>query len=86
MGGQYDSGRPERRLSDAAAKARFLEALRSGAPREAAAEAAGFPLKSFYNVRARGGVFRLAWEWMIPGPPFQGHQAGRRRMSDPRPA
>ena len=62
MGKRHDSGR---RLIGAATQARFLESLRSGAPREAAAAAAGFPLGSLYNVRARDPVFRLAWEWAL---------------------
>ena len=56
---------PPRRLIDTAAKARFLAALRSGAPRGQAAAAAGFPLGSLYTVRARDPVFRMAWEWAM---------------------
>src|SRR5687767_9884896 len=55
----------QRRLIAEADKARFLEALRAGASREEAAAAAGFPLGSLYNVRARDRVFRLAWEWAL---------------------
>ncbi|HEV2746261.1 MAG TPA: hypothetical protein VGW34_03060 [Allosphingosinicella sp.] len=60
-----DSERPQRRLIDQAAKARFLASLRAGASRAEAAKAAGFPLGSLYNVRARDCVFRLAWEWAL---------------------
>jgi hypothetical protein len=60
-----DSSRPPRRLIGEFEKARFLEALRDGAPREDAAATAGFPLGSFYNVRARDLVFRLGWEWAL---------------------
>lgn len=60
-----ESGRPGRRLVGEEAKACFLEALRSGAGRERAAAAAGFALASFYNVRARDRVFRLAWMWAL---------------------
>ncbi|HEX8527658.1 hypothetical protein [Allosphingosinicella sp.] len=60
-----DRGESGRRLIDRAAQERFLEALRSGAPREQAAAAAGFPLNSLYNVRARDPVFRLAWSWAL---------------------
>jgi hypothetical protein len=54
-----------RRLIEERHKARFLEFLRSGTSREEAAAAAGFPLGSFYNVRARDCVFRLGWEWAL---------------------
>jgi hypothetical protein len=60
-----DSDKAPRRLIDEDDKARFLESLRSGASREEAAAAAGFPLGSLYNVRARDPVFRLAWEWAL---------------------
>ncbi|HEX8225464.1 MAG TPA: hypothetical protein VF605_16745 [Allosphingosinicella sp.] len=60
-----DSQRPKRRLIDEEDKARFLESLRSGASRAEAADAAGFPLGSLYNVRARDSVFRLGWEWAL---------------------
>jgi hypothetical protein len=65
MGGTNESGRPARRLIGEEDKARFLESLRSGGSREEAAAAAGFPLGSLYNVRARDGVFRLAWLWAL---------------------
>ena len=65
MDGQGDSGRPARRLIDAAAKALFLAALRAGASREAAAAAAGFPLTSLYGARRRDPVLRLAWTWAM---------------------
>lgn len=54
-----------RRLIDETSKTRFLESLRAGACREKAAAAAGFPLGSLYNVRARDSVFRLGWEWAL---------------------
>ncbi|HLL30163.1 MAG TPA: hypothetical protein VK403_04120 [Allosphingosinicella sp.] len=60
-----DSEKPPRRLIGEDAKARFLEYLRSGASREEAAAAVGFPLGSLYNVRARDSVFRLGWEWAL---------------------
>jgi hypothetical protein len=65
MDGNSDSQTPPRRLIGEAAKARFLEALRSGQSREEAAAAAGFPLGSLYNVRARDSVFRFAWLWAL---------------------
>lgn len=61
----HDSKRPPRRLIGEVDKARFLESLRNGTSREEAAAAAGFPLGSFYNVRARDTVFRLGWEWAL---------------------
>ncbi|HEY0413767.1 MAG TPA: hypothetical protein VGD66_11545 [Allosphingosinicella sp.] len=60
-----DSQAPPRRLIDTGVKARFAAALRRGMSREAAAAAAGFPLKSFYGARARDPLFRLAWEWAM---------------------
>jgi len=60
-----DSAMPPRRLIDEGDKTRFLESLRAGASREEAAAAAGFPLGSLYNVRARDSVFRLGWEWAL---------------------
>ena len=60
-----DSEQSKRRLIDETAKARFLEALRDGVGREAAAAAAGFPLGSLYNVRARDSIFRFAWIWAL---------------------
>lgn len=60
-----DSQKPPRRLIAEDDKARFLESLRAGAGREEAAAAAGFPLGSLYNVRARDTVFRLGWEWAL---------------------
>jgi hypothetical protein len=61
MGGGSDSGRPERRRVDTAAKAAFLAAIRDGAPRDEAAERAGFTSEAFYYQRKRDPVFRLAW-------------------------
>ncbi len=54
-----------RRLIGEPEKARFLDGLRDGVAREEAAAAAGFDLASFYNVRKRDRVFRLAWEWAM---------------------
>ncbi|MFL6856894.1 MAG: hypothetical protein ACJ8EB_03180 [Allosphingosinicella sp.] len=56
---------PARALIDTAVKARFVAALRRGAPREAAAAEAGFPLGSLYTARARDPLFRQAWEWAM---------------------
>src|SRR4051812_10395287 len=56
---------PARALIDTAAKARFVAALRRGAPREAAAADAGFPLSSLYGARARDPLFRQAWVWAM---------------------
>ncbi len=60
-----DSDKGPRRLIEARDKARFLSSLREGAGREEAAAAAGFPLASLYNARARDTVFRFAWEWAL---------------------
>jgi hypothetical protein len=60
-----ESQRPPRRLIAEDDKANFLLSLRSGASREDSAAAAGFPLGSLYNVRARDCVFRLGWEWAL---------------------
>jgi hypothetical protein len=60
-----DSNKGPRRLIEERDKARFLSFLREGASREEAAAAAGFPLGSLYNARARDSVFRLAWEWAL---------------------
>jgi len=65
MDGGSDSRGPARRLIDAEAKARFLAALRANAHRDAAAAAAGFPLKSLYGARRRDPVFRLGWIWAL---------------------
>jgi hypothetical protein len=65
MGETGESEPPKRRLIGEEDKARFLRSLRCGASREEAAAAAGFPLGSLYNVRARESVFRLAWEWAL---------------------
>ncbi|HVQ08328.1 MAG TPA: hypothetical protein VMS43_07825 [Allosphingosinicella sp.] len=66
MGERTDSGpRGKRRWIDAAAKARFLSALRLGAPIALAAEAAGFSVKGFYGVRRREPAFRLGWLWAL---------------------
>jgi hypothetical protein len=64
MSGTGDS-RPPRRLIDAAAKARFLAALRGGAHRQEAAGAAGFTLEGLYTARGRDPLFRLAWDWAM---------------------
>jgi hypothetical protein len=65
MSGNIQAGPSERRLIGEAAKSAFLESLRSGAGREEAAAAGGFPLASFYNVRARDPVFRMGWQWAL---------------------
>lgn len=65
MGGTDDSEPSKRRLIGEPEKERFLLALRSGQGREQAAAAAGFPLSSLYNARARDPVFRLGWEWAL---------------------
>jgi hypothetical protein len=65
MDQEHDSSGAPRRLIDTAVKARFVAALRRGQSREAAAEAAGFPLASLYTARARDPLFRLAWEWAM---------------------
>ncbi len=62
MGRGRDSGR---RGIDAEAKARFLQALRAGAARDEAAQAARFSCEAFYGVRKRDPVFRLAWLWAL---------------------
>lgn len=68
MGGRDDSGAPQGGI-DAAAKARFLEALRDGARREDAAAAAGFSLTGFYGARRRDPAFAAAWkEALAAGP------------------
>lgn len=63
MQDEGDSG--GRRLIGEAARLRFIEALRGGASREEAAAAGAFPLGSFYAVRARDPLFRMAWEWAM---------------------
>jgi hypothetical protein len=65
MDGDEGKEPAQRRLIAEDDKARFLESLRAGASREEAAAAAGFPLGSLYNVRARDWVFRLGWEWAL---------------------
>jgi hypothetical protein len=60
-----DSPSAPRALIDAAVKARFVAALRSGRSRESAAAEVGFPLASLYNARARDPLFRHAWEWAM---------------------
>ncbi len=64
MGGT-DSGRPQRRRVDEAAKAGFVAALRNGTARDEAAAAQGFTAEAFYYLRKRDAVFRLAWIWAI---------------------
>lgn len=65
MGKHSDSGRPERRLIDGAAKARFVGALRAGVARNAAAAAEGFSAEAFYCARKRDPLFRSAWIWAL---------------------
>jgi hypothetical protein len=64
MGTGTDSKAPRRRI-DAAAKARFVEALRAGAARDAAAAHAGFTAAAFYYAREHDPVFRHAWLWAL---------------------
>lgn len=66
MGGGGESDRAgKRRRIDAEAKARFLAALRAGAPIARAAEAGGFSVKGFFGVRRREPAFRLGWLWAL---------------------
>lgn len=58
-----ESGRTPKRKVDDAAKARFLEGLRAGLARDAAAQAAGFTANAFYYARKSDPVFALAWAW-----------------------
>jgi hypothetical protein len=64
MGGKHDSTDPRRRI-DAAAKAAFLTALRAGAHRDAAAQAAGFTANAFYYAKKKDPIFALAWAWAL---------------------
>jgi hypothetical protein len=59
-----DSKRRHGRV-DEAAKLRFVEAIRAGAPREEAAASAGFTATAFYYARERDPVFRRAWLWAL---------------------
>jgi hypothetical protein len=69
MTGQTKStGRPQRRI-DEAAKAAFLAALRRGVCREDAAAAAGFSLTGFYGARYRDPVFAAEWKEVLALPP-----------------
>lgn len=61
MSGEGDS-RPWKPPIGAAAKAAFLAALRSGAPRQEAAAAGGYALNSFYRVARGDPAFRAAWD------------------------
>ena len=65
MTGRVDSERMSRRRVDAAAKARFVAALRTGISRDVAAAEAGFTAEAFYYARRRDGMFRLAWIWAM---------------------
>ena len=65
MDQQPDSPAPAPHRIDAAAKARFLEALRDGASRDEAAAGAGFTAAAFYNFRETDPVFRHAWAWAL---------------------
>lgn len=67
MNGDPDS-RDARRRIGAAAKARFLAALRAGARREDAAEGAGFTLVAFYGARRRDPVFKAGWKEALAAP------------------
>jgi hypothetical protein len=65
MDGRSDSEPPGRRRIDGAAKARFVEALRAGTSRDAAAAAEGFSAEAFYCARKRDPLFRSAWIWAL---------------------
>lgn len=56
-----DSEKGPRRRIDIAAKARFLEGLRTGETRAEAAAGSGFSWRAFYQVRRRDPVFEFAW-------------------------
>lgn len=61
--GRVDHSQPsKRRLIGEEDKTRFLESLRSGASLQEAAAAAGFPLRTLYDARARDSVFQFGWE------------------------
>src|SRR3954470_6823744 len=68
-----ESGTGQRRIG-AAAKAAFLAALRGGARREDAAEAAGFSLMGFYGARHRDPVFKAEWAEALAAPPAAGRR------------
>lgn len=61
MSGTSDS-RPR---VDAAAKERFIAALRAGAHRDEAASRAGFTAEAFYYARKKDAVFRQAWRFAL---------------------
>ncbi len=63
------------RLIDSAAKTSFLEALRSGARREDAADEAGFSLTGFYGARRRDPAFKGAWEEALAATPAKERRA-----------
>ncbi|HEX8667609.1 MAG TPA: hypothetical protein VF727_04465, partial [Allosphingosinicella sp.] len=62
MDGSGDSGAGRGPQIGAAAKAAFVAALRSGARREDAADAAGFSLTGFYGARRRDPAFAAEWK------------------------
>jgi hypothetical protein len=62
MSASDDSKPAERRSIGGEDKARFLESLRAGAGPKEAAAAAGFPLRTLYDARARDPVFRFGWQ------------------------
>lgn len=62
MAGADESKPAKRRPIGGEDKARFLESLRSGASPKEAAAAAGFPLRTLYDARARDPVFQFGWE------------------------
>ncbi len=68
MSAKTDSSPAPRRI-DAAAKAVFLAALRSGARREDAAAGAGFSLTGFYGARRRDSAFQAAWDEALAAAP-----------------
>ena len=57
------AGKAPRRLIDGAAKLRFLDGLRAGLRRDAAARQAGFSATAFYDARARDPLFARGWAW-----------------------
>jgi hypothetical protein len=76
MSGNPDS-RGQRRI-DAAAKAKFLAALRRGLRREDAAAEAGFTLMGFYGARSRDPAFKSEWTEALAAT-----AAAERRVSPP---
>jgi hypothetical protein len=81
MGKQSDSFRTGQRRVCAAAKGKFLTALRGGARIRDAAAMAGFATSSFYRARDSDPAFAEAWGDALDyasGPIFVAPHAGRR--------